>query len=169
MIGGVGAAPVIAILGAISADEMEKKLENTKAYCSQAEAAVKKADVVIDNLRSVEKMAELFTRQITKFDALFFSLSQEAIATMKKHNYNVSRYNQKEKDQLCITVSTLKTLGAFLKVSIMDKHQKLNKKAQNALNLMRDQTDSLENGNYNLRGIRFRQAQLEDLRDDKTS
>ncbi|MDU9806127.1 sortase [Helicobacter pylori] len=169
LIGGVGAAPVIAILGAISADEMEKKLENAKAYCSQAEAAVKKADVVIDNLRSVEKMAELFTRQITKFDALFFSLSQEAIATMKKHNYNVSRYNQKEKDQLCITVSTLKTLGAFLKVSIMDKHQKLNKKAQNALNLMRDQTDSLENGNYNLRGIRFRQAQLEDLRDDKTS
>ncbi len=169
LIGGVGAAPVIAILGAISADEMEKKLENAKAYCSQAEAAVKKADVVIDNIRSVEKMAELFTRQITKFDALFFSLSQEAIATMKKHNYNVSRYNQKEKDQLCITVSTLKTLGAFLKVSIMDKHQKLNKKAQNALNLMRDQTDSLENGNYNLRGIRFRQAQLEDLRDDKTS
>ncbi len=169
LIGGVGAAPVIAILGAISTDEMEKKLENAKAYCSQAEAAVKKADVVIDNLRSVEKMAELFTRQITKFDALFFSLSQEAIATMKKHNYNVSRYNQKEKDQLCITVSTLKTLGAFLKVSIMDKHQKLNKKAQNALNLMRDQTDSLENGNYNLRGIRFRQAQLEDLRDDKTS
>ncbi|MCQ2949039.1 sortase [Helicobacter pylori] len=169
LIGGVGAAPVIAILGAISTDEMEKKLENAKAYCSQAEAAVKKADVVIDNLRSVEKMAELFTRQITKFDALFFSLSQEAIATMKKHNYNVSRYNQKEKDQLCITVSTLKTLGAFLKVSIMDKHQKLNKKAQNALNLMRDQTDSLENGNYNLRGIRFRQVQLEDLRDDKTS
>ncbi|WQX21219.1 sortase [Helicobacter pylori] len=171
IVGSVGllAGPALAILGAISADEMEKKLENAKAYCSQAEAAVKKADVVIDNLRSVEKMAELFTRQITKFDVLFFSLSQEAIATMKKHNYNVSRYNQKEKDQLCITVSTLKTLGAFLKVSIMDKHQKLNKKAQNALNLMRDQTDSLENGNYNLRGIRFRQAQLEDLRDDKTS
>ncbi len=124
---------------------------------------------MIDQFQAIEKMAMYFTRQITKFDALFFSLSQEAIATMKKHNYNVSRYNQKEKDQFCITVSTLKTLGAFLKVSIMDKHQKLNKKAQNALNLMRDQTDSLENGNYNLRGIRFRQAQLEDLRDDKTS
>ncbi|MDU9760312.1 sortase [Helicobacter pylori] len=169
LIGGVGAAPVIAILGAISADEMEKKLENAKAYCSQAEAAVKKADVVIDNLRSVEKMVELFTRQITKFDALFFSLSQEAIATMKKHNYNVSRYNQKEKDQLCVTVSTLMTLSAFLKVSIMDESQKLTEKAKNALNLMRKQMDSLENGNYSLRGIRFRQAQLENLRDDKTS
>ncbi len=169
LIGGVGAAPVIAILGAISADEMEKKLENAKAYCSQAEAAVKKADAMIDNLQAVRKMADLFTRQITKIDALFFSLSQDAIATMKKHNYNVSRYNQKERDQLSVTVSTLMTLSAFLKVSIMDKHQKLNEKAQNALNLMRDQTDSLENGNYNLRGIRFRQAQLEDLRDDKTS
>ncbi|AZL53016.1 sortase [Helicobacter pylori] len=169
LIGGVGAAPVIAILGAISADEMEKKLENAKAYCSQAEAAVKKADVVIDNLRSVEKMAELFTRQITKFDALFFSLSQEAIATMKKHNYNVSRYNQKEKDQLSVTVSTLFSLSAFLKVPIMDEHQKLTEKAKNVLNLMRDQIGSLENGHYSLRGIRFRQAQLEDLRDDKTS
>ncbi len=76
---------------------------------------------------------------------------------------------KKKKISSVLTVSTLKTLDAFLKVSIMDKHQKLNKKAQNALNLMRDQTDSLENGNYNLRGIRFRQAQLEDLRDDKTS
>ncbi len=147
----------------------KKKRDDAKAYCSQVEAAVKKADVVIDNLRSVEKMAELFTRQITKFDVLFFSLSQDAIATMKKHNYDISRYNQKEKDQLCVTVSTLSTLSAFLKVPIMDKHQKLNKKAQNALNLMRKQMDSLENGNYSLRGIRFRQAQLENLRDDKTS
>ncbi|WQZ83963.1 sortase [Helicobacter pylori] len=166
---GLIAGPTLAILGAFSASKMEEKLENAKAYCSQAEAAVKKADVVIDNLRSVEKMAELFTRQITKFDALFFSLSQDAIATMKKHHYDTSLYNQKEKDQLCVTVSTLMTLSAFLKVSIMDESQKLTEKTKNALNLMRKQMDSLENGNYSLDGIRFRQAQLEDLRDDKTS
>ncbi|WRC81918.1 sortase [Helicobacter pylori] len=169
VVGGLLAAPVLAIFGAISADEMEKKRDDAKAYCSQVEAAVKKADVMIDNLRSVEKMADLFTRQITKLDALFFSLSQDAIATMKKHHYDTSRYNQKEKDQLSVTVSTLMTLSAFLKVSIMDKHQKLNEKAKNALILMRKQTDSLENGNYSLRDISFRQAQLEDLRDDKTS
>lgn len=124
---------------------------------------------MIDDLRSVEKMAKLFTRQITKFDALFFSLSQDAIATMKKHNYDTSHYNQKEKDQLSVTVSTLFSLSAFLKVPIMDEHQKLTEKAKNALNLMRDQIGSLENGHYSLRGIRFRQVQLEDLRDDKTS
>ncbi|RVZ43262.1 sortase [Helicobacter pylori] len=169
VLGGLLAAPALAILWAFSASNMEEKLENTKAYYSQVEKAAKEADVVIDNLQAVRKMADLFTRQITKFDALFFSLSQEAIATMKKRNYDTSRYNQKERDQLSVTVSTLMTLSAFLKVSIMDKHQKLNEKAKNALNLMRDQTDSLENGNYSLRGIRFRQARLEDLRDDKTS
>ncbi|MGN8512091.1 sortase [Helicobacter pylori] len=169
VVGGLLAAPALAIFGAISADEMEKKRDDAKAYYSQVEVAVKKADVMIDNLRSVEKMAELFTRQITKFDALFFSLDQDAIATMKKYHYDTSRYNQKEKDQLCVTVSTLFSLSAFLKVPIMDEHQKLNKKAQNALNLMRDQMGSLENGNYSLRDISFRQARLEDLRDDKTS
>ncbi len=169
VVGGLLAAPALAILGAVSADEMEKKRDDAKAYCSQVEAAVKKADVMIDNLQAVRKMADLFTRQITKFDALFFSLSQEAIATMKKHHYDTSRYNQKEKDQLCVTVSTLSTLSAFLKVSIMDEHQKLTEKAKNALNLMRDQIGSLENGHYSLRGIRFRQVQLEYLRDDKTS
>ncbi|OOQ07482.1 sortase [Helicobacter pylori] len=169
VIGGIVAGPALAILGALSADEMEKKREDAKAYCSQVEAAVKKADVVIDNLQAVRKVVDLFTRQITKFDALFFSLSQDAIATMKKHHYDTSRYNQKEKDQLCVTVSTLMTLSAFLKVPIMDEHQKLNEKAKNALILMRKQMDSLENGNYSLDGIRFRQAQLEDLRDDKTS
>ncbi|WRG10319.1 sortase [Helicobacter pylori] len=169
VVGGLLAAPALAILGAVSADEMEKKRDDAKAYCSQVEVAVKKADVMIDDLRSVEKMAKLFTRQITKFDALFFSLAQEAIATMKKHHYDTSHYNQKEKDQLCVTVSTLSTLSAFLKVPIMDKHQKLNEKAKNALILMRKQMDSLENGNYSLRGISFRQAQLEILRDDKTS
>ncbi|MCQ2886229.1 sortase [Helicobacter pylori] len=165
----MGGGLVTAILGFFSAAKMEKKLDDAKAYCSQVEAAIKKVDVMIDDLRSVEKMVKLFTRQITKFDALFFSLSQEAIATMKKRNYDTSRYNQKEKDQLSVTVSTLMTLSAFFKVSIVDQHQKLNEKAQKALNLMRDQTDSLENGNYSLRGIRFRQAQLEDLRDDKNS
>ncbi|MGL2913329.1 sortase [Helicobacter pylori] len=164
VVGGLLAAPALAILGAISADEMEKKRDDAKAYYSQVEVAVKKADVVIDNLRSVEKMAELFTRQITKFDVLFFSLAQDAIATMKKHNYNVSRYNQKEKDQLSVTVSTLFSLSAFLKVPIMDKHQKLTEKAKNALILMRKQMDSLENGNYSLRDISFRQARLEDER-----
>ncbi len=79
--GGLIAGPALAILEAVRADDMEEKLENAKAYCSQVEAAVKKVDVMIDDLRSVEKMAKLFTRQITKFDALFFSLSQEAIAT----------------------------------------------------------------------------------------
>ncbi|MGL2735272.1 glycine zipper family protein [Helicobacter pylori] len=144
LIGGVGAAPVIAILGAFSASKMEKKREDAKAYCSQVEAAVKKADVMIDDLRSVEKMADLFTRQITKLDALFFSLSQGTIATMKKHHYDTSLYNQKEKDQLCVTVSTLMTLSAFLKVLIMDEHQKLNEKAQKALNLMQNQINALQ-------------------------
>ncbi len=88
---------------------------------------------------------------------------------MKKYHYDTSRYNQREIDQLSVTVSTLFSLSTFLKVPIMDEHQKLNEKAKNALNLMRDQMGSLENGHYSLRGIRFRQARLEDLRDDKTS
>ncbi len=136
VLGGLVAGPALAILGAFSASKMEEKLENAKAYCSQVEKAAKEADAVIDNLQAIRKMADLFTRQITKFDALFFSLAQDAIATMKKHNYDTSRYNQKERDQLCVTVSTLMTLSAFLKVSIMDKHQKLNEKAQKALILM---------------------------------
>ncbi|MCQ2710095.1 sortase [Helicobacter pylori] len=141
---GLLAGPALAILGAVRADDMEEKLENAKAYCSQVEAAVKKVDVMIDDLRSVEKMAKLFTRQITKFDALFFSLSQEAIATMKKHNYDTYRYNQKEKDQLGVTVSTLMTLSAFLKVPIMDEHQKLNEATQSKLEFMQREMSSLE-------------------------
>ncbi len=165
--GGVVAGPALAILGTISADEMEKKLEDAKAYYSQVKAAVKKEDVMIDNLLAIEKMVKLFTKQITKCDALFFSLSQDAIATMKKHHYDTSRYNQKEKDQLCVTVSTLSTLSAFLKVSIMDEHQKLNKKAQKALNLIRGQMDALESGQkserYNVAMIQSNQKGLKNL------
>ncbi len=147
--GGLVAGPALAILGAVSADEMEEKLEKAKAYHSQVEEAVKKADVIIDQFQAIEKMAKLFTRQITKLDALFFSLSQDAIATMKKHNYDFSPYekeeNKEEKDQLIVTVSTLMTLSAFLEVPIMDEHQKLNKKAIDALNLIRKQINDLEN------------------------
>lgn len=107
VIGGLVAGPALAILGALSADEMEKKQEDAKAYLSQVKAAVKKADAMIDNIQAVRKMADLFTKQITKINTLFFSLSQGAIATMKKHHYDTSLYNQKEKDQLCVTVSTL--------------------------------------------------------------
>ncbi|MGL2892886.1 sortase [Helicobacter pylori] len=144
VLGGLVAGPSLAIFGALSADEMEKKRDDTKAYLSQVKVAVKKADAMIDDLRSVEKMADLFTEQITKLDALFFSLSQGTIATMKKHHYDTSLYNQKEKDQLCVTVSTLMTLSAFLKAPIMDKHQKLNEKAQKALNLMQNQINALQ-------------------------
>ncbi|GAA7531124.1 hypothetical protein JP0014_08650 [Helicobacter pylori] len=40
--GGLVAGPALAILGAMSADEMEEKLEKAKAYHSQVEKAVKK-------------------------------------------------------------------------------------------------------------------------------
>ncbi len=163
------AGPALAILGAMSADEMKEKLEKAKSYYSQVEKAVKKADVIIDQFQAIEKMAKFFTRQIAKFDALFFSLSQDAIATMKKSNYDVLHYSQEERDQLCVTISTLSSLSTFLKVPIMDEHQKLNEKAQKALNLMRNQMDALESGNCSLSGIGSRQAQLEDLRDDKIS
>ncbi len=167
VIGGIVAGPALAILGALSADEMEKKREDAKAYLSQVKAAVKKADEMIDNLQAVRKMADLFTRQITKLDALFFSLSQDAIATMKKHHYDTSLYNQKEKDQLCVTVSTLSSLIAFLKAPIMDEHQKLNKKAQNALNLMRNQINALESGqksgHYDVAMIQSNQKGLKNL------
>ncbi|MFP6213293.1 sortase [Helicobacter pylori] len=171
VIGGLVAGPALAILGALSADEMEKKREDAKAYLSQVKAAVKKADAMIDkmidNIQAVRKMADLFTRQITKLDALFFSLSQDAIATMKKHHYDTSRYDQEEKDQLCVTVSTLSSLSAFLKVPIMDEHQKLNKKAQNALNLMRNQINALESGqksrHYDVAMIQSNQKGLKNL------
>lgn len=85
LIGGVGAASVITILGVLSAKKMEKKLEDVKAYCC----------------------------------------------------YNHSLYSQEERDQLCVAVSTLMTLSAFLKVPIIDKDQKLQEKVQRALEIMK--------------------------------
>ncbi|WP_338034383.1 sortase [Helicobacter pylori] len=141
----------------------KKNRDDAKAYLSQVEAAVKKADAMIDNIQAVRKVVDLFTEQITKLDALFFSLSQGTIATMKKHHYDTSLYNQKEKDQLCVTVSTLMTLSAFLKAPIMDKHQKLNEKAQKALNLMQNQINALESGHYDVAMIQSNQKGLENL------
>ncbi|MBH0302833.1 sortase [Helicobacter pylori] len=167
VLGGIVAGPALAIFGALRAAEMEKKRDDAKAYLSQVEVAVKKADVIVDNLQAVRKMADLFTKQITKLDALFFSLSQDAIATMKKHHYDTSRYDQEEKDQLCVTVSTLSSLSTFLKVPIMDEHQKLNKKAQNALSLMRNQMNALESGqksgHYDVAMIQSNQKGLKNL------
>ncbi len=165
--GGLVAGPALAILGAVSASEMEEKLEKAKAYHSQVEEAVKKADVIIDQFQAIEKMAKSFTRQIIKCDALFFSLSQDAIATMKKHNYDTSLYSQEERDQLCVMVSTLMTLSAFLKVPIMDEHQKLHEKAKRTLEIMKRQMDNLENGqesgHYDVAMIQSRQQDLENL------
>ncbi|GAA7991381.1 hypothetical protein HpCS18_08920 [Helicobacter pylori] len=167
LIGGVGAAPVIAILGVLNAKKMEKNLEDVKAYCCEIEEAITKAYGVIDDLLAVERVVKLFTRQITKCDALLFSLSQDAIATMKKHNYDFSPYdkeeNEEEKDQLCVTVSTLMTLIAFLEVPIIDKDQKLQEKAQRALEIMKGQMDSLESGRYDVEMIQSRQKDLENL------
>ncbi|GAA7121810.1 hypothetical protein ID0233_07930 [Helicobacter pylori] len=162
LIGELVAGPALAILGAVSTDKMEEKLEKAKAYYSQIEESVKKADAIIDQFQAIEKMAKFFTRQITKCDALF-SLSQDAIATMRKHNYNHSLYSQEERDQLCVTVSTLMTLSAFLKVPIIDKHQKLQEKAKRALEIMERQMDSLESGHYNVAMIQSRQKDLENL------
>ncbi|GAA7324865.1 hypothetical protein HpCK61_07420 [Helicobacter pylori] len=147
----------------MSADEMKEKLEKAKAYYSQVEKAVKKADAIIDQFQAIEKMAKLFTKQIAKCDALLFLLSQDAIATMRKHNYDISHYSQKERDQLCVAVSTLSSLSAFLKVPIIDKDQKLQEKVQRALEIMKRQMDSLESGHYDVAMIQSKQKDLENL------
>ncbi len=161
--GGLVVGLALAILGAVSADEMKEKLEKAKAYYSQVEKAVKKADAIIDQFQAIERMDKLFTRQIAKCDALLFSLSQDAITTIKKHNYGISRYNQKEKDQLSVTVSTLMTLSAFLKMPIIDKDQKLQEKVQRALEIMIGQMDALESGHYDVEMIQSRQKDFENL------
>ncbi|WP_258220002.1 sortase [Helicobacter pylori] len=150
IVGSVGllAGSALAIFGALRAAEMEKKLENAKARCEEIRVRFEEAVVMIDQFQAIEKMAMYFTRQITKLDALFFSLSQDAIATIKKHNYDFSHYNQKEQDQLATASSTLKTLGAFLKVPIMDKHQKLNEATQSKLEFMQREMSSLEAKHY---------------------
>ncbi|WQT64925.1 sortase [Helicobacter pylori] len=163
VLGGIVAGPALAIFGALRAAEMEEKLENAKARYEEIRVRFEEAVVMIDQFQAIEKMAMYFTRQITKLDALFFSFSQGTIATMKKHHYDTSLYNQKEKDQLCVTVSTLFSLSAFLKAPIMDKHQKLNKKAQNALNLMQNQINALESGHYDVAMIQSNQKGLENL------
>ncbi len=163
VLGGLVAGPAIAILGAMSADEMKEKLEKARAYHSQVEKAVKKADAIINQFQAIEKMAKLFTKQIAKCDALLFLLSQDAIATMRKHNYDISHYSQKERDQLCVAVSTLMTLSAFLKVPIIDKDQKLQEKVQRALEIMKRQMDSLESGHYDVVMIQSGQKDLENL------
>ncbi len=124
---------------------------------------ITKAYVVIDDLLAVERVVKLFTRKIAKCDALLFLLSQDAIATMKKHNYDTSLYSQEERDRLCVTVSTLMTLSAFLKVPIIDKDQKPQKKAKRALEIMERQMDSLESGRYDVKMIQSRQKDLENL------
>ncbi|GAA7433532.1 hypothetical protein Yangon179_09150 [Helicobacter pylori] len=154
----------VSILGAVSADEMEENLEKAKAHYAEFKKNVKKANVMVDQIQAIEKMARLFTRQITKFDALFFSLSSDAIATMKKNNYDFKHYSEKEKDRLCVTVSTLMTLSAFLKVPIMDEHQKLQEKAQRALEIMKGQMNDLESGHYNVAVIQSKQKALEQLK-----
>ncbi len=53
--GGLVAGPALAILGVLSADEMKEKLEKAKAYYSQVEKAVKKADAIIDQFQAIEK------------------------------------------------------------------------------------------------------------------
>lgn len=124
---------------------------------------ITKAYGVIDDLLAVERVVKLFTKQIAKCDALLFLLSQDAIATMRKHNYDISHYSQKERDQLCVAVSTLMTLSAFLKMPIMDEHQKLQEKVQRALEIMKRQMDSLESGHYDVVMIQSGQKDLENL------
>ncbi|GAA6974709.1 hypothetical protein HpCHC45_09580 [Helicobacter pylori] len=124
---------------------------------------ITKAYGVIDDLLAVERVVKLFTKQIAKCDALLFLLSQDAIATMRKHNYDISHYSQKERDQLCVAVSTLMTLSVFLKVPIIDKDQKLQEKVQRALEIMKRQMDSLESGHYDVVMIQSGQKDLENL------
>ncbi|GAA7199638.1 hypothetical protein HpBGD70_00870 [Helicobacter pylori] len=50
-----------------------------------------------------------------------------------------------------------------MKVSIMDEHQKLNEKAQKALNLMKGQMNALESGHYNVAMIQSKRKGLENL------
>ncbi|GAA9284761.1 hypothetical protein TH0233_03320 [Helicobacter pylori] len=55
------------------------------------------------------------------------------------------------------------TLSAFLKVPIMDEHQKLQEKAKRALEIMKGQMNALESGHYNVAMIQSKQKGLKNL------
>ncbi|GAA8707782.1 hypothetical protein oki352_09180 [Helicobacter pylori] len=54
-------------------------------------------------------------------------------------------------------------MSAFLKVPIIDEHQKLQEKAKRAWEIMKGQMDALESGHYDMKMIQSRQKDLENL------
>ncbi|WP_164855418.1 hypothetical protein [Helicobacter pylori] len=128
---------------------LEEAEEVIKAVASDCEFAL---------ARFEEKKCYIRNQVISEFSHHFNQLKGFELSNKKDSMENI---------QLCVTVSTLSSLSAFLKVPIMDKHQKLNKKAQNALNLMRNQINALESGqksrHYDVAMIQSNQKGLKNL------
>ncbi|GAA7963537.1 hypothetical protein COL8_00430 [Helicobacter pylori] len=119
---------------------LEKAEEVIKAVASDCEFAL---------ARFEEKKCYIRNEVISEFSHHFNQLKGFELSNKKDSMEDIQLYVSDtlkiiDKNLKMSSFSTLMTLSAFLKAPIMDKHQKLNEKAQKALNLMQNQINALQ-------------------------
>ncbi len=130
ILGGIIAAPALAVMGLVMNAKAQKKLEEAKSNLAQAKQAQEELKNVETMALAIARKADMFYRLLVKNEAIFTPLVAKMDTILAKKDYDFSLLNEEEQKVVAQTVASAKTLKTILDTPILDKDGNPSKEAE---------------------------------------
>lgn len=144
VLGGLVAAPALAIFGVVVNAQAQKKLDQAKGNLAQACKIKEETDTVVAKLRGVTRQVE---RYITLTDQVvnFFRPQLEGLVELvRTRGTDYRTYTKEEQNLVVATVSTYQMLRALVEVNILtEKGLCINQKSKKVLTMVGQWLDNV--------------------------
>ncbi|WP_181450989.1 hypothetical protein [Helicobacter valdiviensis] len=143
VLGGIVAAPVLAVGGFLYSKMGEKALDDARSNLAKAKTAAQEMDtatiatnaianIVMNSLEMIQKLDGILSKELTTFKLM----------VIKENDY--TKYSNGEKDYMQYIVNLVKTISGICKVNVLTEDGKVNEEFKKAVQIAKDLSEKIQ-------------------------
>ena len=144
VLGGLVAAPALALFGVVVNAQAQKKLDQAKSNLAQACKTKEETDTVVAKLRGVTRQVERYITLTDQVVKLFCPQLEGLVELVRTRGTDYCTYTKEEQNLVVATVSTYQMLRALVEVNILtEKGLCINQKSKKVLTMVGQWLDNV--------------------------
>ncbi len=125
VLGGVVAAPVLAVMGCVMNSKANRKLEEARENRAQAREYQEQMRIAEKLCNNIEDRADMFTELLKTLQELMASRLSEIIRVMQRNHYDYKSFRNQDRENLMCCTALVKTIKTILDTPILTREGNL--------------------------------------------
>lgn len=133
VLGGIIAAPILAVAGSIFNDKSLENLEEAEENLAKAEKFDEEMITARQMMRAIRERAEMFENVLIRFKGILEDLTSDMAEVVEETGTDYREYSNTEKETFAKVVSTAVAITSLIKVPILTEDGELNRESRDVL------------------------------------